>query len=68
MTEFPARKVYIGGPRDGEVRQCMTEPRWPLAVAGIPRNGGRHTYELDVTESTGYLAVYRYVGHLQVNR
>ncbi len=68
MADFPARKVYVGGPRDGEVQRCMLEPRWPLSVAGIPRNGGRHTYELDVTESSGEKAVYRYVGHLQVQR
>lgn len=57
-------KVYVGGPRDGETVACRPEPRWPLFVAGIYRAGGRHTYELDVVDSTTDRAVYRYVGHL----
>ncbi len=61
---FNATKVYIGGSRDGETTRCIRPARWPLSISGHPMGGGRHTYELDVVESTADRAVYRYVGHL----
>lgn len=66
MTDarFNATKVYVGGPRDGETVRCIGPIRWPLSIAGVRHGGGRHTYELDVVESTADRAAYRYVGHL----
>jgi hypothetical protein len=66
-------RVYIGGPWDGREIRCIPASRimppgdrWPLNEGFIKRRGARHRYDLDVVESTGDRAVYRYVGEIPV--
>ncbi len=64
-----ARSVYIGGPNDGEelIHTVRVRP-WPLYIGQNARDGGRHTYELDVAATTDERAVYRYAGHRPVHQ
>ncbi len=69
MIVTNARSVYIGGPNDGEelVHAARVRP-WPLYLGMAARDGGRHTYELDVAATTDERAVYRYAGHRPVHQ
>lgn len=69
MIVTNAHSVYIGGPNDGDDMLHPTRDLpWPARLDLPARNGGHHTYKLDVAATTMQRAVYRYAGHRPVHQ